>query len=81
VVKLHLDEVLLAECNYWRKTCTLRWIKRGEDNTKKIHGMVTERFRRNSIAMLKDKEGNEIFDHQIMAGMLWTNYKERMGLS
>jgi hypothetical protein len=36
IVKLHLDELLLAECNYWRKHCTIRWIKQGEDNTKKI---------------------------------------------
>jgi hypothetical protein len=59
----------------------VRWIKHGGDNTKFFHAMATKRFRRNSISMLKDKECNEISDHQIMAGMLWTNYKERMGHS
>jgi hypothetical protein len=34
IVKAHLDDLLLAECNYWRKRCTIRWIKLGEDNTK-----------------------------------------------
>jgi hypothetical protein len=43
--------------------------------------MATERFHRNSIAMLKDKEGNEVSDHQTMAGMLWYNFKDRMGYS
>jgi hypothetical protein len=34
LVKLHLEELLLVECNYWKKRCTIRWIKMGEDNTK-----------------------------------------------
>jgi hypothetical protein len=33
--------------------------------------MATERYRRNTIAMLIDEEGNEINDHETMAGMLW----------
>jgi hypothetical protein len=81
LVQLHLDELLLAECNYWRKRCTARWIKQGEDNTKKIHAMASERYRRNSIAMLLDDSGNEVTDHQAMAGLLWSNFKERMGNS
>jgi hypothetical protein len=63
IVKLHLDELLKAECTYWRKRCTARWIKQGEDNTKKFHAMATERYRSNSIDMLKDDQGNEITDH------------------
>jgi hypothetical protein len=27
IVKLHLESLLLAECNYWRKHCTIHWIK------------------------------------------------------
>jgi hypothetical protein len=34
IVKLHLEELLLIECNYWRKSCTVRWVKMSEDNTK-----------------------------------------------
>jgi hypothetical protein len=41
IVKLHLDELLLAECRYWRKRCTIRRIKQGEDNTKFFHAMAT----------------------------------------
>jgi hypothetical protein len=43
--------------------------------------MATERFRRNSIAMVKDSNGVEVTDHQVMAGMFWKSYKERMGQS
>jgi mannosylglycoprotein endo-beta-mannosidase len=79
IVKLHLEDLLLAECNYWKKRCTIRWIKQGEDNTKKFHAMATERFRRNNIAVLHDVDGNEITDHHAMASMLWAEYKNRMG--
>jgi hypothetical protein len=81
IVKLHLDDLLLAECNYWRKRCTIRWIKMGEDNTKFFHSMATERFRRNCIKSLKASDGRIVDDHTEMAGMLWTCYKERMGRS
>jgi hypothetical protein len=80
IVKLHLDELMKAECGYWKKRCTIRWIKQGEENTKKIHAMATERFRRNSIAMLKDCQGNEVTDHDPMA-MLWNSYRDQMGHS
>jgi hypothetical protein len=43
--------------------------------------MATELFRRNTIAMLRDANGNDISDHQAMAGLLWADYKERMGQS
>jgi hypothetical protein len=81
IVKLHLEELLLAECNYWKKRCTIHWIKQGEDNTKKNHAMATERFRRNTIAMLHDTDGNEVSDHHAMASLLWAAYKHRMGKS
>jgi hypothetical protein len=63
------------------KRCTIRWIEQGEENSKFFHAMATERYRRNNIAMLRDETGAEFSDHQTMAGMLWTNYKEIMGRS
>jgi hypothetical protein len=27
IIKLHLDDLLMVECNYWRKSCTIWWIK------------------------------------------------------
>ena len=81
IVKLHLEDLLLIECNYWRKRCTVRWIKLGEDNTKFFHAMATTRFRRNSIAMLRGDDGLMVSEHEEMAGLLWAAYKNRMGLS
>jgi hypothetical protein len=81
IVKLHLEELMKDECSYWRKRCTIRWIKQGEEITKFFHAMATERFRRNNIALLKESQGNDVTDHDQMAGMLWNNYRERMGQS
>jgi hypothetical protein len=41
--------------------------------------MATERYRRNAIPMLQDSDGNEVTEHQSMATLLWTDYKNRMG--
>jgi hypothetical protein len=57
IVKLHLEKLLQIECNYWRKRCTVRWVKVGEDNTKFFHAMATQRNRRNTISMIKDADG------------------------
>ena len=71
IVKLHLDELLAAECAYWKKRCTIRWIKQGEENTIFFHAMATQRFRRNTISMLKNSDGIEVTNHHDMATMLW----------
>jgi hypothetical protein len=33
IVKQHLEDLLLIECNYWRNRCTVRWIQMSEDNS------------------------------------------------
>jgi hypothetical protein len=81
IVKQHLEDLLLIECNYWRKRCTIRWIKMSEDNTKFFHAMATQRMRRNAISMLKANDGRIISDHDEMAGLLWSEYRDRMGKS
>ena len=68
-----MEDLLRIECSYWKKRCTIRWIKQGEDNTQKIHAIATERFRRNTIAMLKDGKGTWYltmkFWREILAGI------------
>jgi hypothetical protein len=41
-----------------------------------FHAMATERFRRNAIAMLQDNDRNEVSDHDMMAALLWNDYKK-----
>jgi mannosylglycoprotein endo-beta-mannosidase len=76
-----LEKLLQIECNYWGKRCTIRWIKVGEYNTKFFHAMATQRNRRNTIFMLRAEDGRLVNDHAEMAGLLWSNYRDRMGHS
>jgi hypothetical protein len=50
-----------------------------EDNTKFFHAMATQRMRRNATSMLKDADGRLVTDHDEMAGLLWSEYKQRLG--
>ncbi|XP_071677070.1 uncharacterized protein [Lolium perenne] len=43
--------------------------------------MATQRHRRNAISMLTAVDGRQVSDHAEMAGLLWSSYKERMGMS
>jgi hypothetical protein len=52
-----------------------------EDNTKFFHAMATQRMRRNAISMLRADDGRIISDHDEMAGLLWSEYRDRMGKS
>lgn len=81
IVKLHLDHLLHLQFLYWKKRATIRFIKVGEENTKKIHAMATERYRRNSISSLRLVDGSTITDHEKIAGCFWSSFKNRMGSS
>ena len=81
IVKAHLEKLLHLHCMYWKKRCTIRYIKVGGENTKFFHAMATERHRRNSIASLKLPDGSVVSDHDQMAGIIWSCFKNRMGTS
>lgn len=66
IVKLHLEKLLHLHL-YWKKRCTIRWIKVWEENTQFFQAMATERYRRNSIASIKLDDGSVVTDHVQMA--------------
>jgi hypothetical protein len=43
--------------------------------------MATQRNRRNTISMLKDSDGRVVNDHDEIAALLWSSYRDRMGNS
>ena len=81
VVKLHVEQLLHLQFVYWKKRCTIRYIKVAGENTKFFHAMATERHRRNSIASLKDTDGTIVSNHSQMEGIIWNCFKNRMGVS
>ena len=63
IIKTHLLKLLRFQNEYWRKRCTIRYIKFGTENTKLFHALATERYRKNSIATLKTPDGATVSDH------------------
>lgn len=80
-VKLHVGKLLHMQFLYWKKRCTIRYIKVGGEKTKFFHAMATERHRRNSIASLQLSDGSVVSEHSQMEGIIWNRFKNRMGVS
>jgi hypothetical protein len=52
ILKTYLGRLLEYQNVYWKKHCTIRWTKFGDENTKKFQSIATERHIRNSIATI-----------------------------
>lgn len=82
LVKIHMQQMLVAKWIYWKQRNTVRWMKFGDDeNTMLFHAMATISFKRNFIASLTLSDDSVIFDHSLKAGALWSSFKERVGVS
>jgi hypothetical protein len=47
ILKAHIIRLLSYKHQYWKKRCTGRWIKFGDENSKFFHRIATERHRKN----------------------------------
>jgi hypothetical protein len=61
---------LLCKQDYWRKRCTARWARLGDENTSFFHSMATIRYRKNLISSLSREDGSVVVDHAEKAGLL-----------
>lgn len=76
ILKKHLIRLLAYQKEYWKKCCTIRWIKFSDENTKFFQAVATERYRRNNIASFQNDEGDTIEDHPGKEALLFQTYKE-----
>jgi hypothetical protein len=81
IVKSKLQNLHLCKQDYWKKRCTARWAKLGDENTSFFHSMATIRFRKNSISSLKREDDSIATDHHEKAGLLWNSFRDRLGIS
>jgi hypothetical protein len=58
-----------------------RWIKYGDENTKKFHRIATKRHRKNPIATLTNVDGTVLTKHDGKAHALFQAYTNRLGVS
>jgi hypothetical protein len=81
IVKNKLQDLLLCKEDYWKKRCTARWAKLGDENTSFFHSMATIRYRKNSISSLKRDDDSIATEHLEKAGILWNSFRDRLGVS
>nr|XP_051205130.1 uncharacterized protein LOC127318698 [Lolium perenne] len=80
IVKEHLKVLMQSQSDYWKKRCTIRWIKLGGENTKFFHSKATERYRHNVIADIMDDDGSTLSTHSEKANAFFHSFKNRMGV-
>lgn len=66
---------------YWKKRYTVNRIKFGDECTKFFHAMATISYRKNSIPQIQNDSGQMVTDHEGKAALLWSAYKNRMGVT
>src|ERR1041385_9147246 len=66
---------------YWKKRCSQRYVKVGEENSKFFQAMASERHRRNYIASLQLADGTPCSTHDLLANAFWSAFKNRMGVA
>lgn len=59
----------------------MRWIQLGDENTHFFHSVATISHKRNYIVSLTDSDNNVVVDHDQKAHLLWTSFRNRLGLS
>lgn len=81
LLKEHLMQLLDSQQVYWKQRATIRWIARGDTNAKFLKAKASIKFRNNHIAVLQDEQGQEQYDHDSKAAILWRAFKQRLGTS
>ena len=52
ILKAHIIRLLQYQQAYWKKRCTIRWVKFGDEPSKFFQALASERYRKNNIATL-----------------------------
>ena len=81
ILKKHLLRLLIYQNIYWKKRCTIRWVKFGDENTKFFQAVATERFRHNNIASFRNDAGETVDDHAEKEALLFQTYTACLGTS
>jgi hypothetical protein len=66
---------------YWKSRAKIKCAKLGDENTKFFHTVATQQYRRNIITSLKASDGTDIFNHDNKASIIWSSFKDRLGIS
>lgn len=76
-----LISMLRQQKTYWRQRGKVKWVREGDAGTKFFHAHATIRNRKNTITTLQDNLGRTLQTHEHKAELLWTSFRERMGMT
>ena len=80
-VKAKLMQLLRFRNINWKQRHTVNRIQYGDECTKYFHGMATMNYRENSIPQLLDSSGSFVSDHESKASLIWSVFRNRMGVT
>ena len=75
-VKREINELLHHEEVFWRQRSRFIWLSIGDKNTKFFHQRVSQRWKKNSIDGLYDREGDWHTDEDKIATIAKEYYKQ-----
>jgi hypothetical protein len=81
IIKAYLQTLLRHKNLFWRKRFTNNRFQFGDECTMFFHAMATISHRKNTITQLLNEEGVWVSDHVGKEGILWTTFKNRLGIS
>lgn len=81
ILKKHLLRLLSYQREYWRKRCTVRWVKFDDERPSFFQAMASKRYHKNNIPTLLMADGTEVEDHAGKEAIIYQSFKERLGTS
>lgn len=81
ILKKHLLRLLHYQREYWRKRCTIRWIRFGDEDPEFFQAMASERYTKNNIPALTLSDGSQVEDHAGKEAIIYQAFKGRLGKS
>ena len=76
VLKVELRELLIKEEKLWQQRSKLHWLKEGDQNTRYFHGKASQRYRKNCIKRLRNKNGEWVDGEDQIAQLFIDYYSE-----
>lgn len=81
MLALKLSSLLRQQHIYWKQRGSIKWVTLGDASTKFFHANALIKFRRNLITSLEDFDSNSITEHNAKAELIWTSFKDRLGIT
>jgi hypothetical protein len=81
IISEHLQSLPHLQKIYWKQRGTIKWVKFGDECPRFFHANASVKHNKNSIVVLRDDSGKELYSHEDKAQFIWNSFKNRLGIS